>query len=82
MEKELKSVTVYDKLNRKHVVKPGEKWMHGDFGVVTIEKATRKDNKAWSTVLYYTLKNGERRAAGADYRITSYVVKCNLLFKI
>lgn len=24
MEKELKSVTVYDKLNRKHVVKPGE----------------------------------------------------------
>lgn len=56
--------------------------MHGDFGVVTIEKIVRKDNKTWSTVLYYTLKNGERKAAGADYRITSYIVKCNLLFKV
>lgn len=79
---EMKSVTVYDSLNRKHIIKPGETWVHGNLGVVTVTRIVKRDNKTWTTTLYYKLKNGEETDKTATYFITHYVIKDNFLFKI
>ena len=80
----LKQSTVYDKLNRKHVVKVGEKWIDGNFGVVTIERIYRVNNKACTTTILFTTPNGALRTAKATQLLGVGVwgVRANFLFRI
>lgn len=81
---DLKQSTVYDKLNRKRVVKVGEKWIDGHFGVVTIERIYRVNNKAFTTTVLFTIPNGALRAAKASQLLVVGVwgVRANFLFRI
>lgn len=81
---DLKQSTVYDKLNRKRVVKVGEKWIDGHFGVVTIERIYRVNNKACTTTILFTIPNGALRAAKATQLLGVGVwgVRANLLFRV
>lgn len=85
MMNEMKSVATYDKLNRKHVVKVGETWMHGNYGIITITGIYRRDNKRWTTVIEYTTKRCEKHCAHATevpYYMGNWAIVDNLLFKI
>lgn len=79
--KEMNSTTVYDKLNRKNVVKVGETWMHGNYGVVVVEKIYRLYNKKCTTTIIYKRKNGEMKAARAESSL-GWSIRDNFLFKI
>lgn len=80
---ELKSVTTYDSLNRKNTIKVGETWMHGSLGVVTIDRIYRLNNKAFSTVVWYTDMGGTQWAATAeDMGAGHWAIKENFIFKV
>lgn len=81
---DLKQSTVYDKLNRKRVVKVGEKWIDGHFGVVTIERIYRVNNKACTTTVLFTIQNGALRAAKATQLsgVGVWGVRANFLLRI
>lgn len=80
---ELKTATCYDTLNRKHVIKVGETWMHGSYGVVTIDRIWRINNGAFSTKVMFTDMGGTQRIASAiDMGAGRWQVHANLLFKI
>lgn len=78
---DMKSTTVYNKLNHKNTIKVGETWMHGSLGVVTIDRIYRRNNKTCSTTVLYTDKKGMQWASDCSY-VGNWRVYCNLLFKV
>lgn len=83
MKKEMKSVTVVNGLNNNVVVRAGETWMHGTYGVVTIDSIYRVDNKKYTTRVRFTTMLGEKYVAKAcDLGAGKWSVCCNFIFKI
>lgn len=79
----MKSVTVYDKLNRKHTLKAGETWMHGSLGVVTVDEIYRRNHKICTTTVLYTDKKGTKWSTTAsDMGAGDWQLHSNFLFKI
>lgn len=80
---EMNSITVYDSLNRKHVIKVGETWMNGSFGVCTIDRIFNYNGKKFSNHVWFTVKGGQQYSAEAeDMGSGRYELHVNFLFKI
>ena len=83
MTREMKRTTVVNSLRNKVVVKTGEIWMHGTYGVVTINSIDRMDNKKCTTAVHFTTMLGEEYIATArDFGAGLWAVACNFLFKV